>query len=93
MDFAIISWTKIYWTKSSVYDTGAATTALPLGFGDTLGLTKKGEFTVASGEAIPNFGNFRVTGIDEKRQLERNRRLGHSGAQAAWQRGRHLQSA
>ena len=38
------------------YDKGAATTALPLEFGDNLALKKKGEFTVASGEAIPNFG-------------------------------------
>ncbi|CAK0904033.1 unnamed protein product, partial [Prorocentrum cordatum] len=47
------------------YDTGAATTAFPLEFGDGLNLQQKGEFRVASGDVIPDFGRVRVPGIDE----------------------------
>ena len=47
------------------YDTGAAATALPLEFGDGLALRQVGEFKVASGDAIPNYGRVRFQSRDE----------------------------
>ena len=47
------------------YDTGAAVTAFPLEFGDGLNLHKRGEFKVASGDSIPDYGRVRIPGQDE----------------------------
>ena len=47
------------------YDTGAATTALPVELADGQKLTKVGEFVVASGDDIPNYGPYKFDTKDE----------------------------
>ena len=57
-----VQWRGAEWLKLN-YDSGAATTAIP----DELiegPLEARGEFIVASGEEIPNFGRFRVPAVD-----------------------------
>ena len=57
-----VQWGGAEWLKLN-YDSGAATTAIP----DELiegPLEARGEFIVASGEEIPNFGRFRVPAVD-----------------------------
>ena len=48
------------------YDTGASTTALPGYIAEDVPLTKVGEFVVASGTTIPNFGRVGFQVQDEK---------------------------
>lgn len=59
-----VKWKGEEWLKLN-YDSGAATTALPdeLVTGD---LESKGEFIVASGEEIPNYGRYKVPAQDAK---------------------------
>lgn len=47
------------------YDSGAAATALPMDMAKDLDCNKVGEFIVASGEAIPNYGRVRLQTEDE----------------------------
>ena len=57
-----VHWKGSEWLKLN-YDSGAATTAIP----DELiegPLEARGEFIVASGEEIPNYGRFRVPAVD-----------------------------
>ena len=47
------------------YDSGAAVTALPIAIAGDLPLEKCGEFRVASGATIPNFGKIKMKSTDE----------------------------
>ena len=53
------------WIKVN-YDSGAATTAFPVGIVDDVSLEKVGTFTVASGSEIPNYGRVRLSCRDEE---------------------------
>ena len=52
------------WIKMN-YDSGAATTAFPIALAGEIGLKKRGEFIVASGQGIPDYGRVRLNTIDE----------------------------
>ena len=47
------------------YDSGAAVTALPVAVAGNLLLEKRGEFRVASGAVVPNFGKIKMKSTDE----------------------------
>lgn len=57
-----VTWKGADWLRIN-YDSGAATTAIPDELVDGP-LQAQGEFVVASGEEIPNFGKFRVPASD-----------------------------
>ena len=58
-------WSK--WIKFN-YDSGAATTAIPVEMAQGLPLIQQGEFKVASGESIPNMGKIKMQMQDEYNQ-------------------------
>ena len=64
MEDYTVKWKGESWLKIN-YDSGAATAAIPdeMVAGD---LESKGEFIVASGEQIANYGRFRVPAVDAR---------------------------
>ena len=60
-----VEWSGGRWVRYN-YDTGAACTALPVHMAEGLPLIKKGSFTVANEEEIPDYGRVRVPSVDEK---------------------------
>ena len=61
----LVEWRGEKWLKVN-YDSGAATSALPveMALGDK---TPVGEFVVADGKTIPNYGRYRLQAVDEER--------------------------
>jgi len=60
----VVSWKGKSWIRFN-YDTGAAVTALPVELAQGQELEKCGEFVVASGADIPNYGRYKFEAKDE----------------------------